>query len=72
MKSLYTSIAIIFMGLACWLAYNLIGSTVDADGFLQEPFALIPTGYLLVIIGGAATLVSSIRLALDYFAQPAT
>ncbi len=35
----------------CILAYNTIGSTVDADGFLQEPFFLIPIGWLLFLGG---------------------
>ncbi len=31
---------------ACWVAYGLIGSEVDSAGVLQEPFALIPLGWL--------------------------
>lgn len=35
----------------CLLAFNLIGSTVDAQGVLHEPFGLLPIGFLLMILG---------------------
>jgi hypothetical protein len=35
----------------CWMAYARIGSYVDAQGFLHEPFGLIPLGYLLGFAG---------------------
>ena len=34
----------LLIGVMCWIAFNLIGSTVDAQGVLHEPFALIPIG----------------------------
>jgi len=48
-----TIVACVFFGLALLggLAFNLIGSTVDADGILREPFALIPLSYLSALIG---------------------
>ena len=33
---------LILAGLGCFLAFNLLGSTLDAQGFLHEPFALLP------------------------------
>jgi len=50
-------IAIIFLILAmyCMVMYNLDGSYVDADGFLQESFGYIPLFYLfslLAIVSG--------------------
>ena len=39
------------IGFACLLAFRLIGSHVGMDGFVQEPFALLPIGYLLVFAG---------------------
>ncbi|MFB2863096.1 DUF3955 domain-containing protein [Aeromonas sp. MdU4] len=36
------------MGVLCLVAFELIGSTVDENGLLHEPFALIPIGLLLL------------------------
>jgi len=38
-------------GFACWIAFALIGSTVDSQGVLHEPFGLIPIGWLLLLLG---------------------
>jgi drug/metabolite transporter (DMT)-like permease len=38
----------LFGGLASWGAYALIGSYVDDQGLLHEPFFLIPTGWLFI------------------------
>nr|WP_244974866.1 MULTISPECIES: DUF3955 domain-containing protein [Nitratireductor] len=35
-------------------AANWIGSSVDAEGFLHEPFALIALGSLSVALGAAS------------------
>lgn len=32
--------------LGCTVAYKPIGQRIDDQGILQEPFALIPLGYL--------------------------
>lgn len=42
---------LILAGLGCFVAFNLLGTTVDAQGFLHEPFALLPLGYLLLFTG---------------------
>jgi hypothetical protein len=34
----------------CFIAYNVIGAKVLPDGRLVEPFALIPIGYLFVLV----------------------
>ncbi len=34
----------------CFIAYNVIGAKVLPDGTLVEPFALIPMGYLFVLV----------------------
>ena len=34
----------------CFIAYNVIGSKVLSDGKLVEPFALIPIGYIFVLV----------------------
>ena len=45
------SILLLMTGGLCLLAFNLIGSTVDAQGVLHEPFGLLPIGFLLMILG---------------------
>ena len=49
-KYIYSTI-FIAMGIMNVIAYNLIGSYVDENGVLREPFFLIPFGYLFVFIG---------------------
>ncbi|WP_050514379.1 DUF3955 domain-containing protein [Aeromonas finlandensis] len=38
------------MGFACFVAYEMIGATVDENGILHEPFGLIPIGFLLICL----------------------
>jgi Protein of unknown function (DUF3955) len=38
-------------GALCLLAAQVIGAQVDAAGLLHEPFALLATGRLLLLIG---------------------
>ena len=53
---LFISLAIIFM-----LTFNLIGSEVDADGTLQEPFFLIPFSYVSFALGIVFAVISVIK-----------
>lgn len=39
------------VGFVSWGIFNLMGSTVDANGVLHEPFFLIPVGWLLIMVG---------------------
>ncbi|MFK0378508.1 DUF3955 domain-containing protein [Pandoraea sp. NPDC090278] len=48
---------VMLAGFACWIAFAAIGSEVDAQGFLREPFALVPVGMLMVVIGVIGSLV---------------
>lgn len=50
------------IGIMCWIAFNVIGSSVDAQGVLHEPFGLIPIGWLFVAIG-------AVLYAYAYFKQ---
>ena len=34
----------------CFIAYNIIGAEVLPDGTLVEPFALIPIGYIFILV----------------------
>lgn len=58
------SLVLIALGGACLLAFNLIGSTIDAQGVLHEPFGLIPIGWLLIACGVVLGLTSLTRAAL--------
>ncbi|MGS4934032.1 DUF3955 domain-containing protein, partial [Aeromonas sp. 25-281] len=49
---------LILAGLGCFVAFNLLGSTLDAQGFLHEPFALLPLGYLLLFTGMQGEIVN--------------
>lgn len=62
------SLALIALGGACLLAFNLIGSTIDAQGMLHEPFGLIPIGWLL-ILGGAALGLAGLTRAILHLSK---
>jgi len=40
------------MGLACIFMFKSIGSTIDENGVLHEPFPLLPIGWLFIFGGG--------------------
>jgi len=50
---LFISLAIIFI-----LAFNFIGSEVDENGTLQEPFYLIPFSYSTFLLGIIFAIIS--------------
>ncbi|GJA87778.1 DUF3955 domain-containing protein [Aeromonas caviae] len=52
---------LILAGHGCFVAFNLLGSTLDAQGFLHEPFALLPLGYLLLFTGMVLTVIPLLR-----------
>ncbi|WP_318531087.1 DUF3955 domain-containing protein [Lapidilactobacillus wuchangensis] len=57
------SLSLLILGGLCFLASALIGSHLDSQGFLHEPFFLLPIGYLLLfagVIGGLINLVKAI------------
>ncbi len=56
-----TGALLILAGLGYFLAFNLLGSTLDAQGFLHEPFALLPLGYLLLFTGMVLTVIPLLR-----------
>jgi len=53
------------IGFSCLIAFRLIGSSIDPNGFLQEPFGLLPIGYLLVFVGVLVALIGYIRLLIS-------
>jgi hypothetical protein len=44
-------LTLLLLGLGLLAAFRFIGSSVDQDGFLHEPFALLPVGWLFVLFG---------------------
>ena len=42
---------LILGGVVCHVSFHMIGSEVDIDGVLREPFPLLPLGYLLYLFG---------------------
>jgi hypothetical protein len=55
------AIALLLAGLACFVAFALIGSSVADDGTLVEPFFLIPIGWLLALTGGIVAIATFIK-----------
>lgn len=53
----------IVVGVACLGLFALLGGSVEPDGRLQEPFALLPLGWALIIFGGLGLVVSLLRCA---------
>lgn len=62
--SLYIMIIMVVTGVACFLLSSMIGSYIDNNGILHEPFFLIPIGYLFLLAGlvsGLVHLISRFR-----------
>jgi hypothetical protein len=59
----YLSVTLILVGGACLTAFYFSASYIDPDGFLHEPFALLGTGYILLIAGIVGGLVAWRRKA---------
>lgn len=60
-KSLYLTVISFLLGIGSFVLSVIIGSTVDSNGFLHEPFFLIPIGCLFIGIGIVSLVVYSIR-----------
>jgi hypothetical protein len=54
-------LTLLLLGCALLLGFRLAGSSIDENGFLHEPFALLPTGWLLVLVGATCTVAAMIR-----------
>ena len=52
-KGGYLGLSLVFFVLSggCLFGYHLIGVSVDTEGFLIEPFALIPLGWFFLLLG---------------------
>lgn len=51
----------IVLGLIALIAFKLIGSSIDANGVLHEPFGLLPIGFALLVAGAVAVLLGWVR-----------
>lgn len=52
----------------CFTAFGIIGSRVDEQGILREPFFLLPIGWLLAVaalLAGLLAIVHTVRSARD-------
>ncbi|UOE79754.1 DUF3955 domain-containing protein [Vibrio splendidus] len=48
-------------GLLCFIVYNTIGSYVDENGVLVEPFGLIPLFWLFELLALVALVLTFVR-----------
>ena len=55
------AIVLMLSSLACIVAFEVIGSEVNDDGTLVEPFFLIPIAWLLFITGGILAIATFIK-----------
>ncbi|CAM3939361.1 DUF3955 domain-containing protein [Vibrio aquimaris] len=56
-----TSMTLCIIGLLCLLTYASIGSHIDEDGILIEPFGLIPLFWVFEILAITAYVVQLIK-----------
>ena len=47
---IWISVGLMVVAIGCMVAFSLIGSTVDENGMVHEPFFLIPTGIITFLI----------------------
>ena len=50
------------LSLLCMFGYHLIGGTLDEAGVLIEPFALVPLGWMLLLLSLVSLVVQWFRL----------
>ena len=44
------AITLLVIGIMSFVSFELIGSEVDENGFINEPFALIPIGFIFICL----------------------
>jgi hypothetical protein len=55
------AIVLILSSFACIVAFEVIGSSVNDNGTLVEPFFLIPIAWLLFVSGGILAIATFIK-----------
>ena len=63
-RAFAVSCSIAVIGALMLMAFGLIGSHVNSDGILREPFAFLPIGVLLLALGGIGGVASLVMLRL--------
>ncbi len=61
MKSFIGPLFLFAISASCFIAFKLIGTEIDAAGFLQEPFYLLPVGYSFLLFALIAMSVEIIK-----------
>ena len=51
MKKFIIPIFLTVIGISFLSAFHIIGGRIDSNGYVIEPFALLPTGYALFLLG---------------------
>lgn len=67
MKKYITWVALLAIGIICFVVKWIIWSSVDANGTLHEPFWLIPIGYLFILLGIIFLIVAVMRWLKDKY-----
>ena len=52
--------SLLIFGIICFASFYLIGSEVDENGYLQEPFFLLPIGFICICLSMILYLVFAI------------
>ena len=42
--------SILIIGIICFVSFYLIGSEVDENGYIKEPFFLLPIGFICICL----------------------
>ena len=42
--------ALLVFGIMCFVSFELIGTELDENGFINEPFALLPIGFIFICL----------------------
>jgi hypothetical protein len=61
MKKYNIAIILFFIGTIELITFKIVGSKLDPDGILIEPFWLLPTGYIFILLSVISTIVNFIR-----------
>jgi hypothetical protein len=64
---MWVSIASFSIMLVAGIVYQIIGQTIDSQGYLQEPFALIPIGWLFFFLGVVTGLLYLVSHIVQHF-----
>lgn len=58
---LLPAVLVLALGAACLAIYGFAGARIDTDGFLREPFYLLPMGAACLVLGTVLLAVALIR-----------